>query len=209
MEASKCRRRRFSAATADAAFAENLVAARAYYYYAHRPAPCPRPASHRSGQADGAMTTNSRRPGKLGKDPERAARRAHTMLSSSSSSARVLNMVPVCPSPVGQPPAQWGGAFLAFGVDDLELDPPRDHHRISGGREAEQQPRLLLTILRLRTDALRRIHDRLVRLLRGSEQLHGTLILRPNPLYLPLCVWAGVCGLPAAPSSAAAGVPLM
>ncbi|MCX4539059.1 helicase associated domain-containing protein, partial [Streptomyces sp. NBC_01669] len=60
--------------TADAQFAENLAAARAYYSEA-RTLAAPRHATALDKPV-GQWLTNLRRPGGLGKDPERAARRA-------------------------------------------------------------------------------------------------------------------------------------
>ncbi|WP_052190237.1 helicase associated domain-containing protein [Streptomyces sp. NRRL S-1824] len=60
--------------TADTAFAENLAAARAYYAQAGTLA-APRHATALDKPV-GQWLTNLRRPGGLGKDPERAARRA-------------------------------------------------------------------------------------------------------------------------------------
>ncbi|WP_326793924.1 helicase associated domain-containing protein [Streptomyces sp. NBC_00841] len=63
--------------TADAAFAENLAAARAYYAQAGTLA-APRHAVALDKPV-GQWLTNLRRPGGLGKDPERAARRAEQL----------------------------------------------------------------------------------------------------------------------------------
>jgi hypothetical protein len=63
--------------TADAAFAENLAAARAYYTEAGTLA-APRHAAALDKPV-GQWLTNLRRPGGLGKDPERAARRAEQL----------------------------------------------------------------------------------------------------------------------------------
>ncbi|MET9519972.1 hypothetical protein [Streptomyces sp. NPDC002994] len=86
--------------------------------------------------------------------------------------------LPVPVAPGGVVPAR---PVLPFGVQDLELDPLGDHHRIPRGGEPQQQPRLLLTFLRLLTDAFRRINNVLLVLLRNSEHFHGTLIMRPKP----------------------------
>ncbi|WP_392757970.1 Helicase associated domain protein [Streptomyces sp. LN590] len=63
--------------TADTAFAENLAAARAYYAEAGTLA-APRHAVALDKPV-GQWLTNLRRPGGLGKDPERAARRAQQL----------------------------------------------------------------------------------------------------------------------------------
>ncbi|MFB6784594.1 Helicase associated domain protein [Streptomyces sp. NPDC056352] len=63
--------------TADTAFAENLAAARAYYQEA-RTLAAPRHATALDKPV-GQWLTNLRRPGGLGKDPERAARRAEQL----------------------------------------------------------------------------------------------------------------------------------
>ncbi|MFE9967413.1 helicase associated domain-containing protein [Streptomyces sp. NPDC005525] len=63
--------------TADTAFAENLAAARAYYAEAGTLA-APRHATALDKPV-GQWLTNLRRPGGLGKDPERAARRAEQL----------------------------------------------------------------------------------------------------------------------------------
>ncbi|MGW3739858.1 helicase associated domain-containing protein [Streptomyces sp. NPDC005146] len=63
--------------TADTAFAENLAAARAYYTQAGTLA-APRHATALDKPV-GQWLTNLRRPGGLGKDPERAARRAEQL----------------------------------------------------------------------------------------------------------------------------------
>ncbi|MCX4547161.1 DEAD/DEAH box helicase [Streptomyces sp. NBC_01565] len=63
--------------TADAAFAENLAAARAYFEL-HGTLAAPRHATALD-KAVGQWLTNIRRPGGLGKDPERAGRRAEKL----------------------------------------------------------------------------------------------------------------------------------
>ncbi|MFE7328112.1 helicase associated domain-containing protein [Streptomyces sp. NPDC057565] len=65
--------------TADTAFAENLAAARAYYADAGTLA-APRHATALDKPV-GQWLTNLRRPGGLGKDPERAARRAEQLVA--------------------------------------------------------------------------------------------------------------------------------
>lgn len=74
---------------------------------------------------------------------------------------------------------------LAFGVEDLEADPLRDHHGVARGREAEQQPVLLLPVDGRRPDGLRRINDAFLVLLRDSQHFNGLFIVRPKPFQDP------------------------
>lgn len=71
---------------------------------------------------------------------------------------------------------------LALGVDHVERNPVRDHHRITRSRETKQKTGFLLTILGRRTDVPGRVHVVFLRLLWNRQQFHGLFIVRPQTL---------------------------
>ncbi|CAL9327335.1 hypothetical protein SUDANB51_08143 (plasmid) [Streptomyces sp. enrichment culture] len=66
---------------------------------------------------------------------------------------------------------------LAFGVDHVEADPVRDHHRIPGGGKTQQQPGFFLALFWRDTDVHGRLRHVLLRLLRNREQFHGFFVV--------------------------------
>ncbi|MFE7711774.1 helicase associated domain-containing protein [Streptomyces sp. NPDC057486] len=114
--------------TADTQFAENLAAARAYYTEAGTLA-APRHATALDKPV-GQWLTNLRRPGGLGKEPERAARRGEQLVAINRTETRgrwggpsTGNATPWVWPPCWRPAVRWRARFI------LMLSPlhPRAH----------------------------------------------------------------------------------